>query len=238
MTRTNLTVLTVFAVLFSLGTAACAKKPVPAAPARPPVTQAAIPTEADLPNGVYARFDTQMGVILVRLHYKEVPITVGNFVGLAEGTKAWRDGSGTLKRTHFYDGTLFHRVIGDFMIQGGDPTATGAGTPGYRFKDEIDLSLRHEAPGVMSMANAGPATNGSQFFITHTPQPHLDGIHAVFGRVVFGQEVVNAIQQGDRINTVTILRVGKDAKGYDARKAAEARMKQKGWSAADAGYLD
>lgn len=140
-----------------------------------------------------ARFDTAKGAITVNLFAKEAPTTVNNFVFLA------RDG--------FYDGVIFHRVIGDFMIQGGDPTGTGRGDPGYKWNDEAGaLRLRHDSPGILSMANAGPNTNGSQFFITHTPTPHLDGKHAVFGKVAdqASMDVVNAIRQGDQINTITI----------------------------------
>ena len=146
------------------------------------------------PNKSYtAHFDTAKGTIDVTLFTKEAPITVNNFVFLA------RDG--------FYDGVVFHRVIGDFMIQGGDPTGTGRGGPGYKFNDEAGaLKLRHDSPGILSMANAGPNTNGSQFFITHTPTPHLNGKHAVFGKVAdqASMDVVNAIRQGDKINSVTI----------------------------------
>jgi peptidyl-prolyl cis-trans isomerase B (cyclophilin B) len=140
-----------------------------------------------------ATFDTTKGKIVVNLFTKEAPITVNNFVFLA------RDG--------FYDGVVFHRVINDFMIQGGDPTGTGRGGPGYKWNDEAgSLRLRHDSAGVLSMANAGANTNGSQFFITHGPQPHLDGKHGVFGKVAdkASQDVVNAIRQGDKINTLTI----------------------------------
>ena len=146
------------------------------------------------PNKTYvAHFDTTKGTIDVNLFTKQAPITVNNFVFLA------RDG--------FYDGVSFHRVISDFMIQGGDPTGTGRGGPGYKWNDEAGaLKLRHDSPGTLSMANAGPNTNGSQFFITHTPTPHLDGKHAVFGKVADAKsmDVVNAIRQGDKMNKVTI----------------------------------
>jgi peptidyl-prolyl cis-trans isomerase B (cyclophilin B) len=133
---------------------------------------------------------TDRGDIELELYPEHAPVTVNNFVFLA--------------RQQFYDGTTFHRVISDFMIQGGDPTGTGRGGPGYRFQDECDNNpLRHER-GVISMANAGPATNGSQFFITHGPQPHLDGRHTVFGRVTAGLEVVDSVQQGDAVQRVTI----------------------------------
>jgi peptidyl-prolyl cis-trans isomerase B (cyclophilin B) len=138
--------------------------------------------------------ETERGSIELELYPEEAPITVNNFVFLA--------------RQGFYDDTQFHRVIPNFVIQGGDPTGTGAGGPGYRFEDELaDNPLIHET-GMMSMANAGPNTNGSQFFITHSPQPHLDGRHTVFGRVVAGQDVVDAIQQGDHLTSVQVTETG------------------------------
>jgi peptidyl-prolyl cis-trans isomerase B (cyclophilin B) len=137
-----------------------------------------------------ATMDTVRGPIVIELYAAKTPRTVNNFVSLAEAG--------------FYDGVTFHRVIPDFMIQGGDPDGTGRGGPGYTFKDEFDPSLKHTGPGVLSMANAGPNTNGSQFFITHVATPWLDGKHTVFGKVTQGQDVVNAIQQGDVINSVKI----------------------------------
>jgi peptidyl-prolyl cis-trans isomerase A (cyclophilin A) len=144
--------------------------------------------------GTYAVFDTTEGSFTVRLFEKEVPKTVANFVGLAEGTKEWKDPStGEKKTAPYYDGIIFHRVISGFMIQGGDRLGTGTGGPGYNFGDEFHPSLRHSRPGILSMANAGPNTNGSQFFITLGPTPHLDNRHAVFGEVVEGLEVVKKI---------------------------------------------
>jgi len=185
-------------------------------------------TQENLDNGLYARIATSRGDILIKLEYEKTPLTVTNFVGLAEGTI----NSSKEKGTHFYDGLIFHRVIADFMIQGGCPQGTGTGGPGYKFPDEIDPSLRHDMPGVLSMANAGRGTNGSQFFITHVPTPWLDGKHTVFGHVVSGMEVVNGIRQGDRINTVEILRIGDKAKefranqeDFDARLAALKKQK-------------
>jgi len=169
-------------------------------------------------DGLYARFETTKGDILVRLFFDKVPRTVGNFVGLAEGTRTWRAPDGSQKTEPFYDGLIFHRVIADFMIQGGCPQGRGTGGPGYRFEDEIDPSLRHSKPGMLSMANAGPNTNGSQFFITHVETPWLDGKHAVFGEVVEGLDVVNAVQQGDRMTHVRIERVGAAAEAFDAEQ--------------------
>jgi peptidyl-prolyl cis-trans isomerase A (cyclophilin A) len=144
--------------------------------------------------GTYAVFDTTEGSFTVRLFDREVPKTVANFVGLAEGTKEWRDPStGEKKTAPYYDGIIFHRVISGFMIQGGDRLGTGTGGPGYNFGDEFHPSLRHSRPGILSMANAGPDTNGSQFFITLGPTPHLDNRHSVFGEVVDGLDVVKKI---------------------------------------------
>lgn len=164
-------------------------------------------------DGLYAVFDTQKGNIVVRLEYKKVPMTVANFVGLVEGELNLEDPG-----ENFYEGLNFHRVIDNFMIQGGCPKGDGTGGPGYSFPDEFDPSLRHDGPGVLSMANAGPGTNGSQFFITHVKTPWLNDKHAVFGRVVEGQDVVNAIRQGDKINTITIERIGEDAKNFVVTK--------------------
>ena len=164
-------------------------------------------------NGIYARFKTSKGDIEVRLTHEQTPGTVGNFVALAEGQL---ENSAKKQGVPYYDGLKFHRVIADFMIQGGDPQGTGAGGPGYQFDDEIDSSLRHDKAGILSMANAGPGTNGSQFFITHVPTPWLDGKHTVFGCVVEGQEIVDSIAQGDTIDKIEIQRIGKDAQDWDA----------------------
>ncbi len=144
--------------------------------------------------GTYARFDTTEGTFTIRLFDKEAPNTVANFVGLAEGTKEWRDpASGERRKQPFYDGIIFHRVINGFMIQGGDPLGQGTGGPGYTFADEFHPKLRHDRAGILSMANAGPNTNGSQFFVTLGPTPHLDNRHSVFGEVVEGLDVVKKI---------------------------------------------
>ena len=167
----------------------------------------------ELPDGLYAQMQTSKGNILLFLEFQKTPLTVANFVGLAEGTIA---NDAKPMGTPYYDGIVFHRVIADFMIQGGDPTGTGRGGPGYRFKDEFHSDLKHTSAGILSMANAGPFTNGSQFFITHKDTPWLDGKHAIFGHVVSGQEVVDAIAQGDTINHIMIIRKGKMAKKFDA----------------------
>jgi peptidyl-prolyl cis-trans isomerase A (cyclophilin A) len=145
-------------------------------------------------TGTYARFETSEGTFRIRLFHKEAPKTVENFVGLAEGTKDWQDpATGEKKREPFYNGVIFHRVINGFMIQGGDRLGQGTGGPGYKFADEFHPSLRHDRAGILSMANAGPNTNGSQFFVTLGPTPHLDNRHSVFGEVVSGLDVVKRI---------------------------------------------
>jgi peptidyl-prolyl cis-trans isomerase A (cyclophilin A) len=144
--------------------------------------------------GTYARFDTTEGTFTIRLFDKEAPNTVANFVGLAEGTQEWRDpATGARRKRPFSDGIIFHRVINGFMIQGGDPLGQGTGGPGYTFGDEFHPKLRHDRAGILSMANAGPNTNGSQFFVTLGPTPHLDNRHSVFGEVVEGMDVVKKI---------------------------------------------
>ena len=164
----------------------------------------------DMADGVYAEIETTKGKIVLQLAYERAPNTVKNFVGLAEGTKKSNKPAGT----PFYDGIVFHRVIKNFMVQTGDPTGTGRGGPGFQFADELHKELRHDGPGILSMANAGPNTNGSQIFITHLATPWLDGKHSVFGKVVQGQDVVNTIVGGDKIIHVNILRVGDAAKKF------------------------
>jgi len=155
--------------------------------------------EKKVSEPLYATFKTSMGDIVVRLHEDKAPKTVENFVGLATGTKEWTDPkTGQKVKRPLYSGTIFHRVIPNFMIQGGDPLGSGRGGPGYRFNDEFHPDLKHNKPGILSMANAGPNTNGSQFFITTVPTPHLDNRHSVFGEVVKGQEVVVAIENAPR----------------------------------------
>ncbi|MFC5046641.1 peptidylprolyl isomerase [Aquimarina hainanensis] len=164
-------------------------------------------------DGLYAKFNTSKGSILVNLEFEKTPGTVGNFVGLAEGNL---ENEAIPQGKPYYDGLKFHRVIADFMIQGGDPQGTGAGGPGYNFDDEIHDDLKHDGPGVLSMANAGPGTNGSQFFITHVATPWLDGKHTVFGKVVEGQDIVDTIAQGDEITSIEIQRVGAGAEAFNA----------------------
>ncbi len=167
-------------------------------------------------NGIYAKFNTAKGSITVKLTPELTPGTVGNFVALAEGNL---ENTARPQGKPYYDGLKFHRVIPDFMIQGGCPDGVGTGGPGYKFDDEFHPDLRHDGPGVLSMANAGPGTNGSQFFITHVATPWLDDKHTVFGTVVEGQEVVDSIAQGDSLDSVEIVRVGDEAAKWNAVEA-------------------
>ncbi|MBT6808021.1 MAG: peptidylprolyl isomerase, partial [Flavobacteriales bacterium] len=152
---------------------------------------------------MYAKFNTTKGDILIQLENEKAPKTVANFVGLAEGTIKNNSKSEGIP---FYDGLKFHRVIADFMIQGGCPDGTGSGSPGYSFEDEFHPDLKHDGPGILSMANSGPNTNGSQFFITHKETSWLDGKHSVFGHVIEGQEIVDIIETNDLINSITIIK--------------------------------
>ena len=171
------------------------------------------PGDSALGDGLFARITTAKGDIVLSLEYQKIPMTVCNFVALAEGKMTAAGGK------PFYNGLAFHRGINNFMIQGGDPLGNGTGGPGYKFPDEIDTSLRFDGPGVLAMANAGANTNGSQFFITHVATPWLNGKHTVFGRVVQGQDVVNAIQQGDKMDKITIIRNGAQAAAFKADQA-------------------
>ena len=176
----------------------------------------------DLADGLYANMQTSKGPILLKLEFEKTPITVANFVSLAEGTNKFVVDS--LKGKPFYNGLTFHRVLKNFMIQGGDPLANGLGDPGYKFIDEFpkdslgNMLLKHNSAGILSMANSGPNSNGSQFFITHKDTPWLDGRHTVFGNVIKGQDVVDSIAQNDTIFKVSIIKVGKAAKKFNAAK--------------------
>jgi peptidyl-prolyl cis-trans isomerase A (cyclophilin A) len=186
-------------------------------------------------NGIFAKFTTPKGEILVQLEHEKAPGTVGNFVALAEGNL---ENSAKGQGAPYYDGLKFHRVIPEFMVQGGCPQGTGTGNPGYKFDDEFHPDLKHDAPGKLAMANSGPATNGSQFYITHVPTPWLDGKHTVFGTVIDSQDIVDAVAQGDDMK-VEIIRVGEDAEAFNAieafrtfegsreKREAEVKAKQK-----------
>ena len=165
---------------------------------------------------IYASIETSKGIIKTQLFFHLTPVTVANFISLAEGEN--KEVSDQYKGKKYYNGITFHRVIPDFMIQGGDPTGTGSGSPGYNFKDEFVDELKHDSAGILSMANAGPGTNGSQFFITHKETPWLDGAHTVFGNVVEGQDIVDKIEQGDSIINIEIIRQGNSAKKFNAPK--------------------
>jgi len=181
---------------------------------------------SELNDGLYAEITTSRGEILLNLEYEKTPITVSNFVGLIEGSLNRED-----EDEPFYDGLNFHRVLDNFMVQGGCPLGTGTGGPGYSFPDEFDSSLRHDAPGVLSMANSGPATNGSQFFITHVETPWLNDKHTVFGKIVGNMDIVNSIKQGDRIDAVKVLRKGAGAEAFAVTKEGFEEMVENAGSA-------
>ncbi|MGC1630972.1 MAG: peptidylprolyl isomerase [Gelidibacter sp.] len=180
----------------------------------------------DLEDGLYAEIITNKGTMVLRLEYEKAPITVANFVSLAEGTNTLVDSMHIGKK--YYNGLTFHRIIDEFMIQGGDPTGTGSGSPGYKFNNEISEDLLHDKVGTLAMANSGPNTNGSQFYITEVPTPFLDGSYNVFGYIVLGEDILHTIaglettKPGDKpvepviMEEVNILRKGKDAKNFDA----------------------
>lgn len=182
--------------------------------------------EEKMKDGLYAKIHTAKGDILLNLYYDKAPLTVINFVGLAEGTLTY---GGAEKPTgiRFYDGLKFHRVIENFMIQGGCPLGTGTGGPGYTFADEFDPELRFTGPGILAMANAGPGTNGSQFFITHVKTSHLNGKHTIFGHVLEGQDVVDSIAQNDVIKSIEIIRVGKEAESFQTDQEAFDQIQEK-----------
>ncbi|WP_308990489.1 peptidylprolyl isomerase [Mariniflexile litorale] len=180
----------------------------------------------DLEDGIYAEFVTTKGIMVAKLAYDKTPITVANFVSLAEGTNTMVDSA--FREKDFYNGLIFHRVMDKFMIQGGDPTGTGSGGPGYLFMDEFHPDLKHDKPGILSMANSGPKTNGSQFFITEVPKPHLDNVHSIFGELVIGLDIQDSISNvktgpGNKpiedvvIEELNIIRKGKSAKNFDAQ---------------------
>lgn len=202
------------------------KKPAAKPAAKPKTATTAKPAAKPNPgDGIFATISTSKGDIVVSLEYTKAPVTVANFISLAEGKNPYVKVD-RLKGKPFYDGLKFHRVINDFMIQGGDPQGTGAGDPGYSFKDEFVEELRFEKGGVLAMANSGPATNGSQFFITHKDTPWLNGKHTIFGHVVSGMDNVNKIVQDDIMTKITITRKGAAAKKFDAVKVFSDEMKK------------
>ena len=217
--------INLFIMLCLIGTMAIAqKKTIPAANGKATKTTIKSKMSNLKQPGIYATIETEKGNIVILFDHKKVPMTVANFVGLAEGKM---ENTAKPIGVPYYDSIKFHRVITkgngdpqDFMVQGGDPTGTGTSGPGYSFPDEIDPSLKHDVPGIISMANSGPGTNGSQFFITVVPTPWLDGKHTVFGRVVAGMDVVNSLKTNDMMKKVRIERVGAEAQAFKVDKAS------------------
>lgn len=236
MKNVKLKISLLFLLVFSIGLNAQTKKAVTTKKAATNVktaTKTVTKKTASAPKiiksnpneGIFADIETSKGKITVQLEYKKTPITVANFISLAEGTNPYVKAD--LKGKPFYNGLKFHRVIKDFMIQGGDPLGTGSGDPGYKFKDEF-TDLVHDKGGILSMANSGPGTNGSQFFITHKETPWLNGKHTIFGHSVSGMDVINAIVQDDVIKSITIVKKGAEAKQFDALKVFSAYYGNKG----------
>jgi len=224
-TRPVLILLIAFTAVF----ASCDNKsssgdnsPKDAIPAAQPAPVAVDDTAWPKEDGLYSVISTPKGKIVCKLEYKKAPLTVANFVTLAEGKN---EGTKIAKGKPFYDGLIFHRVDPGFVIQGGDPNGNGSGGPGYEFPNEVDPSIGHSKPGTLAMANSGPNTNGSQFYITLSATPNLDGSYNVYGYVVSGMSVVNATAIGDRIDSVRIVRVGKEASDFDAPKVFMAQYK-------------
>ncbi len=217
--------INLFIMFCLIGTMAIAqKKTTPAAKGKATKTTIKSKMSNQKQPGIYATIETEKGNIVILFDHKKVPMTVANFVGLAEGKM---ENTAKPLGVPYYDSIKFHRVITkgngdpqDFMVQGGDPTGTGTSGPGYSFPDEIDPSLKHDVPGIISMANSGPGTNGSQFFITVVPTPWLDGKHTVFGRVVAGMDVVNSLKTNDMMKKVRIERVGAEAQAFKVDKAS------------------
>jgi len=175
-------------------------------------------------DGIYAEINTSKGKIVVQLEYERAPMTVSNFIGLSEGKI---ENSFKKVGAQYFDGLTFHRVVDNGIVQGGCPKGDGTGNPGYKFKDEFHRDLKHDNAGILSMANSGKNTNGSQWFITHRAIPKLDGVHTVFGHVVEGQETVNAIQKGDRIESVKIIRKGEKSNNFNINEAFPVKMRKK-----------
>jgi cyclophilin family peptidyl-prolyl cis-trans isomerase len=215
MGKTKFNILLLICLGMISATAQTTKKPA-AKSTKPAVATAKKPAQANADQGIFAEIETSKGNITIQLEYQKTPVTVANFISLAEGTNASVTDP-KLKGKPFYNGLKFHRVIADFMIQGGDPQGNGSGGPGYAFKDEF-TDAKFDKAGILAMANSGPKTNGSQFFITHKETSWLTGKHTIFGYVTKGQDVVNAIKQDDLINKITIVRKGAEAKKFDAAK--------------------